>query len=217
MASCHLYHGPGAREGAIRKAASIGTLLAPPFGDDGLTTDDAREVVSLLLSTPMGEGVGTLVLGPMDDAASLKASDVLLKRIEEFDGTRVQPILWAHDLGGVVLTIRSRCLDHWCPTGGALTAEQEADKDRLAAVGWGLVDAAIAGEYHKIVVALRENSGKKARKEGGGEIALLEAVSDCLSTGESTEARRALWERVRRVTRWKNPTMLEIAAALIDG
>ena len=80
MSSCLIFHGPGAKAAAMQKAVSAGRLLAPPFGEDGLKTDDAREVVELLFSTPLGMDIGVIVVGPMDEA-NLKASDVLLKRI----------------------------------------------------------------------------------------------------------------------------------------
>ena len=100
MASCILFHGPGARQAAEAEAAKIGRLVAPPLGDDGLKVDEAREVVELLMTTPVGDKLGVVIVGPMDEAAA-KSCDTLLKTLEEFKGGLIRPILWAHDLSGV--------------------------------------------------------------------------------------------------------------------
>ena len=236
MASGYLFHGPNARQAALDKAAEIGPLMAPPFGDNGLKTEEAREIVNLLLTTPVGEGVGTVVIGPMDDLLP-KASDVLLKRVEEFDGTRVHPILWAHDLGSVSTTIRSRCLERWAP----LLADRDEDEG-LAAAGWRLVEASLTGDYASIPPLVKEYTKKKGKKGKAAEedeeltveeddssassvaptkedkdrgTLLLSAIADCLSEGLEDPAKRQLWEQVRSVARWKNPTPIEIIAALL--
>ena len=110
MTSCILFHGPKARQAVLHEANCIGRLLAPPFGEEGaygLKVDEAREFVALLSTAPLGTAVGVVIAGPMD-VASPKSSDVLLKSIEEFNASVVFPLLWAHDLGGVTGTIRSR-------------------------------------------------------------------------------------------------------------
>ena len=204
MSSCLLFHGPGAKAAAMQKAVSAGRLLAPPFGEDGLKTDDAREVVELLFSTPLGMDIGVIVVGPMDEA-NLKASDVLLKRIEEFRGDLILPILWAHDLGGVTPTIRSRCLEHWSPATAA-----EADEALLQA-GRDLVSASLSGDYWRIA----EMWGSDALK--GKEIELLPVMAGVVSEHLDQEANRLLWERIRKVARWRNPVPMEVFAALVCG
>jgi len=209
VSSCLLYHGPGARQTALNRAAEIGILLAPPFGDDGLKTDEAREAVVCLQSPPV-EGVGVVVIGPMDEALP-KASDVLLKRIEEFDGSRVQPILWAYDLGGVSPTVRSRCLDEWVPSVGT-----SADNEEITSAGWSLVDAALNEDFFRLPELLRPLLTKEDKTKGK-EILLLLAMSDAVSTDLASPERRALWERLRRATCRRNPTLMEVVAALVGG
>lgn len=108
--SCVLFHGPGSEEAGHRAATSHGRIL--PFTGSSLKKDGARDLVSLLSSRTM---VATSVLvGPIDEA-SPATSDVLLKVIEELDPRGVKPFLWAWDLGGVSLTLRSRCILQFCP------------------------------------------------------------------------------------------------------
>ena len=239
MASSFLFHGPNARQAALDKAGELGPLMAPPFGDEGLTVKEAQEVVRTLLCTPVGDGIGTVVLGPMDEehvSKLSKTTDILLKVVEEFDSTRVQPILWAYDLGAVSKTIRSRCLEHWAP----LLLDPDED-EALAAAGWRLVEASLTGDYATIPPLVKECTKKskkgKTEEENLAEeeseddkeptkvkiskedkdrgSVLLGAIADCLSAGLDDPAKRQLWEQIRHVARWKNPTPIEIIAALL--
>lgn len=203
MASCILFHGPGARQAALAEVPSLGVLVAPPYGDEGLKTAEAREVVSSLLSPPTGMEAGVVVVGPMD-LAWPKASDVLLKRLEEFHSDVVTPILWANDLGGVSPTIRSRCLDRWAPS-----VEEDDDDDDVVMAAWELVEAVTLGETYLV--------GKALFKVKGKETALLNAIAAVLSTDMDDPVKRALWDRLRRVALWRNPTQIEVAAALVGG
>ncbi len=200
MASCILFHGPGARQAALGRAADIGRLVAPPFGDDGLKVEAAREVALLLLTAPVGRDVGVVVVGPMDLATS-RASDVLLKRIEELPDGIVQPLLWAHDQGSVSSTIRSRCLDEWAPS-----LEDEEDDDSLVALAWRLIGAVLSGEMEHIPSIYRAH---------GKETEMLGAMAGALSTDLDDPDKRALWDRLREVSQWKNPQLIEIASALV--
>jgi len=122
----------------------------PPIGDEGLKVDDARQVVSLLSTTPVGTQIGTLVVGPMDNA-TVFAADALLKKVEEFNGELVMPILWAFDIGGVRPTIRSRCLSRWAPASG------EDDEDvELMQDGCDLQDAAMSGDLVTVARLLKK-------------------------------------------------------------
>ena len=208
MGSALLFHGPGACAAAKAEASRIGRLVAPPFGADGLRTDDAREIVNLMLSTPVGEELGVIVIGPIDEA-NPKAGDVLLKRLEEFNDIVVQPVLWAHDLGGVAPTIRSRCLERW--VSGA--KESEDEDEFVIQSAWALVDAALARDYGLLQETIKPLTGKKFTGCGRG---LLLGIADALQTDFQDPHRRALWESVRPITRWKNPTMTEIVAALVS-
>lgn len=203
MASCILFHGPGAREAALAEAPQIGVLVAPPFGDEGLKAVEAREVVSALLSPPTGMEAGVLIVGPMDQAWP-KASDVLLKRLEEFNSDVVTPILWAHDLGGVSPTIRSRCLDRWAPS-----LEGIEDDEDVVTAAWALVEAVTMNETYLVAKALFRVKGK--------ETELLNAIAGILAADFDDPVKRDLWSRLRQVARWRNPTQIEVAAAILEG
>jgi len=202
MSSCLLYFGPGARQVAIDEAKKIGYLMAEPFGDDGLKTDEAREVVRAFGSAPVGVTLGTLVVGPMD-LAMPRAADVLLKSIEEFNDTRVQPILWAHDASSVAPTIQSRCLARWVDI-----PDEDVDQNLIDA-GFDLVDAVHSGEFYKIPRIVEKYKKK--------EHELIGSIADALSTDMKKPESRALWETLRPITLLIDPTDVEIIAALVGG
>jgi len=203
MSSCLLYFGPGARQVAIDQAHLIGRLIAEPFGDEGLKTDEARSFVLAMGSIPVGVDIGTLVVGPID-LAMPKASDVILKTIEEFDDTRIQPILWAHDAFGVTPTIRSRCLTRWVD----IPDDGDVDQD-LVDVGFDIVEAIQGDSIYKIPDLVAKF--KKREHE------LIGSIVDVLSTDMQQVESRVLWENLRPVTLLHNPSGIEIIAALIGG
>lgn len=200
--SCLLFHGPGARVEALDEGFRSGRLLDDPFGSEGLKVEDARRVVELLMSTPVGSEKGVVIVGPMD-LANWKASDVLLKSIEEFH-ERVKPILWAHDLGGVSDTIRSRCLERWCP----LNEEAEED-DALVAAGYDIVYASLHRELWRIPEIVKQYKGREEELLGAATNALLEEMSE--------EQSRRLWARIRDVSQYKNPSPNEVVAAFLPS
>lgn len=200
MSSCVLFHGPGAKRAAIDEAARLGRLVSPPIGDDGLKVDDARHIVDLMMSVPVGDLMGVIIIGPMDEA-NPKASDVLLKSIEEFRGDYLQPIMWANDLGGVTMTIRSRCMDRWV---NALGVD---DDETLMAGSFKIVDAVGKRDYMTIVDTARAFEKR--------EVQLLGSLAEVLATTIDNPDHRALWERLRKVSLWKNPFMAEIIVALV--
>ena len=200
MSSCTMFHGPGARRAALEEAARLGRLVAPPIGDDGLKVEDARKVVELMMSVPVGDLIGTIVVGPLDEA-NPKASDVLLKTLEEFKGDFMQPVLWANDLGDVSQTIRSRCLEKFV---AALGVE---DDEKLMEGSYKLVEAAVARDYLTLVDTI-----KKFEKQ---EVQLMWALSEVLSNGLENPEYRQIWERLRKVAKWKNPFMSEVLLALM--
>ena len=201
MSSCLLYFGPGARDVAINEAHKLGKLIADPFGDTGLKTDEAREFVLAMGSLPVGVNLGTLVVGPID-LAMPKASDVILKTIEEFDDSRIQPILWAHDAAGVTPTIRSRCLSRWVDN----PDDGDADQD-LVDAGFDIVDAIHGKNIYRIPTIVSQF--KKREHE------LIGSVADALSTDMKHPESRALWDSLRPITLLHNPTGIEIIAALV--
>lgn len=201
MSSCVLYHGPGAKEAALAEAGRLGRLVAPPFGESGLKVDDARQVVELLAQIPVGEHLGVVVVGPMDEA-NPKAADTLLKSIEESTGQYTQAIMWSNDLGGVSPTIRSRCLDRWAPA--SLGGE---DDETLLAGAYKLIEA-----LEKRDVLLVVDTARQFEKR---EVALLGALSEVLATNLDNAQYRQVWERLRKVATYKNPWMAEILVALL--
>ena len=144
--------------------------------------------------------IGVVVVGPMD-LANLGAADALLKCIEEFHGEVVQPILWAHDLGGVRETIKSRCLNRWAPA----TEEYEEDEE-VEAAALDLVQYALLGELWRIP--------DRAKKQKGHEHDLLRIAASALITDWTPKALR-LWEQLREAARHRNPTMAEVVAAFL--
>ncbi len=200
MTSCLLFHGPGARATALETAHRIGRLMVEPLGDEGLTVGEAREFVSLMM-TPSSTGeIAVLVAGPMDHQTTQKSSDVLLKCIEEFD-LCMQPILWAHDLGACIGTIRSRCLAKWCPSRG-----DEVPDDELDGVANQLVQAALKEQFWKLPGLMDQMKGR--------EVELLRGVVEVLQ-GIDDERSLKLWDRLRLTAGWKNPTKLEVIGALL--
>lgn len=147
--SCSLFHGPGARDAAIAEASRIGREVHPPIGGEGLKVEDAREAVLILSSPAVGDSQGVLLLGPMDQA-NPRASDVLLKSIEEHRGMDVTPVLWAWDLAEVSATIRSRCVPQWAPGAG------EELPDESMEMAWQVCDAVLEGDLHRIIVGVQE-------------------------------------------------------------
>ena len=208
MASCILFHGPGARAAAVAWSISHGRPLSPPLGDEGLTVDEARSVVTMLLSVPVGEGLGTVVVGPLDEAAA-KSCDVLLKSIEEFDSTSVMPILWATDVGGVSDTIQSRCLARW--------ADGDSEDDevlRLAALA--AVDCVLSNDTAGMLEAVGTfERGDKVALKKGREWRFLGLIAEFLAPNIADPHVREVWERVRKASQWRNPTVVEVLAALL--
>lgn len=218
--SCQLFHGPGARKAALARASEIGRLAAPPFGDSGLGVDESREIVEILLSVPVGEDPEAVVIGPIDNAKSLRAMDSLLKSIEEIPSVFMIPILWADDLGGVLPTIRSRCLETWAP--GTFEINPE-----LLALAKQIVENALSGRFYTISNAVAESKKLSVEAPTEDEDAeeetkfrgtdLLWALSDVLASGDLSDPKlRDLWDRLRKVAQWRNPTMIEIVSALVS-
>lgn len=208
--SCLLFYGPGAQEAALEMSERIGRPLANPYGEEGLKVDEAREIVHLMAAPPIGSGIGVIVVGPMDNATA-EAQDALLKTLEEFDASQVQPILWAHDLGVVFATIRSRSHAEWCPFGpGGPEIEYRAEGEMLT-------KAALTRDYPTIISTLND----KERKVGNRDllIAVVGVLADKLreATNEKVvEVLLALWEGIREVLAQRGePSNREALAALL--
>lgn len=204
--SCRIYHGPGARQSALDEAARLGRLLHEPFGDEGLKVDEAREFVSLLQYPPVGEYSGVVIAGPLDHAAP-RSSDVLLKSLEE-PPPYVFPLVWATDLGGVIATIRSRCLPVWCP-------------QRLSEPG----DEEVEGAARELLQATLDDrlwlvprivaKVKSTPKQRGREPELVAEAVEAMTAMLDNPKVLALWERVRELAAWHNPTSIEVMSAFM--
>lgn len=192
-----MLHGPGAESEALREAQRVGRLL-DQYGQKGLKTDEAREVVNLLMSCPIGTKIGVVVVGPLDEAQP-KAMDVLLKIVEEHHEDIVRPILWARDLGGVVPTLVSRCLTRWAHGEEEVEVEDEV-YELLEAVQSGQVQ-----EVPELVSVFEKRVGD-----------LLHQLLEVLSSDHTPENLR-VWEALRPVARWRNPTYLELISALLEA
>ena len=214
LTSCPIFHGPGARQAALDEANRQGRLLCPPFGEEkvmGLTVDEARDFVSLLQSPPIGEQVGVVIAGPMDKA-SPKASDTLLKTIESFN-PYVLPILWATDLGGVRGTIRSRCMGTWCPATGFEPVDEE-----LEDTARDLLNASLRGNYWQVpLLVAKAGPNKKAKLPARYGELLTETIDMMVSMLAADQRVLPLWERVREVARWRNPTPMEVISAFLPA
>ena len=202
--SCSLFHGPGARDAAIAEASRIGREVHPPMGDEGLKVEDAREAVLILSSPAVGDDHGVLLIGPMDQANS-RASDVLLKSIEEHRGMDVVPVLWAWDLAEVSLTIRSRCIPHWSP--GEM-AELPAETLEVA---WQVCDAVLEGDLHRIISGVQE--GKTDLEMLGRCLAHYIAVSAM----EGQREFLCVWDAIRPQLQYTVLSPVGISHALLHA
>lgn len=193
-----LFHGPGAREEAVEAAAREGLPLDDPIGDDGLKTDDVRELVSRLRAPAIGSKRGTLVIGPID-GIPVSAADAMLKTIEEVRDDGTLPILWARDVGGVIPTIVSRCLVKWCPAGADpdLPYIEAAEK---------LVRAALTGKWGTVIETMKEHKGS--------EYEVLAATASVLSTARGDQW-IPLWLSIRDVLCSRHLSKTEAVSALL--
>jgi hypothetical protein len=170
--------------------------LHEPFGDDGLKIADSREIVDLLSASPVGDGPGSVVIGPMD-AANRMAADALLKTLEEFDERVVRPVLWARDEGGVASTIRSRCIRRWCPA-------EEEHEDEVVDLGRAVVTAIQDRDVAVLIETLKERDPEQVIV--GVSLALAERR--CAGMAET-------WRALREVSMVRDPTLTEVLAALL--
>jgi len=198
-----LFHGPGARQAAVDKAAEIGRLLGAPFGEDGLKVKVAREIVDLLECAPVGDDIGVIIIGPMDET-SPEAADALLKTLEEFDARFFRPLLWAHDAGSVIGTIRSRCLEQWCLGDQSATPESVFLSEAEA-----LCKAALQRRMAPLIETLKDNEGS--------EKMLLRAAAEVLLAKDEWpwSARIVLWESLREALNIRKPSPRQTLAAFL--
>jgi hypothetical protein len=181
----------------LKLAETMGRLLRPPLGDEGLKIADSRDLVELLDSTPLGDGLGVVVVGPLC-RASAATTDVLLKTIEEVDLRRVFPIFWAFSDTEVSSTIRSRCLLRWCPG-------VEEVEESLKLKAREILRAHLAGDVAGLIEGVK---GCEPEPFLRGLVWALQEHGVTAKAGE-------LWLSVRRLLRHREPTALELLVALL--
>ena len=208
MATPRLFHGPSARDEAVRAAAEAGRPIADPVGDAGLKVSDSRAVVDLVVGGAIGDAVPTLVVGPMDGATP-EASDALLKTLEDLTEGPVVLSLWADWVGGVVPTIRSRVSEVWCPAvAGTLDPLSPFLQAGASAAGCAMSGA--VGDAIGIVIEHEGTEGELLR-------AAARALTPHIQSEDTDVAEKALivWRRIRLALR--RPTRLSAMRALIGG
>ncbi len=199
-----LFHGPAARDLALKAADAPGFLpVSPPVGDEGLGVAEAREISDVFSRAVIGDAWGSLVIGPLDQATP-EAADALLKLLEELDSAPVQPFLWALDLGGVSTTVRSRTRPLWAPGGSfsPLAYQQGAAKDLVASL--------VAGRPGGVISVLRKAGSDLERED------MLLAALSIWPPGQMLST----WSRLRPLlspARGKGVTLLSAVDALVGG
>jgi hypothetical protein len=189
MGSVILFHGPGAEASAYEAAKKFGLVVK--FGESGevLKKDEARELVSILGQTPIGSREWSIVVGPLDEV-SAAVGDVLLKTLEEYLPGKVRPFLWARDLGGVLPTIRSRCLQEFVPGEDELVSICRPQAEKL-------LSAYISKNWTDIISELKESKGD----EEYVLISLVDVIYSRLGEDPIRGDLFALWNSVRDLMR----------------
>jgi hypothetical protein len=205
--SAILFHGPGA-ESAAHTAAKLHGLVVP-FGASGeaLKKDDARELVALLTQTPVGSRAWAVAVGPLDEISPAVA-DVLLKTLEDFNPAGIRPFLWAWDLGGVIPTIRSRCLQEFVPGEDERIVSSRTQAEKL-------VSAYIQKNWTDLVTELKESKGD----EEFVLLATVEVLQSRLGEEPIKEDLLRLWGSLRNVfmTREAPFTPARVLSAFMVG
>lgn len=196
-----LFHGPEARDAAVRLSEEVGHPLSDPVGDSGLKVDDSRTIVRLAGQPGVGDKPPSLVVGPLD-MATPEASDALLKTLEDLTEAPLRIILWADYLSGVIPTIRSRTRAVWCPPGPTYLAPTAYMND-LAAT---LCEAILAGDEAKIL----ERLGDAEKDWPDLLLALCEPLCGHLDNPKVIET----WVRVRSILDGKGSPLVAANALL---
>lgn len=182
-----LFHGIGSEARALH-VEGIRVLWK-----DSLTTETARKLVLQVLEGGIQRGDETVVLGPVDEASGA-AIDALLKLLEE--GSWIRVLLWAHDVGEVLPTLRSRCEERWCP-GRPLEA--------LSLAEWrheGKWSDADVGPPREVMEGLVEALSKR-RGWGVSEVEVWETLREGLMHRTTSSA---AVDRVRaKIALWEDP------------
>jgi hypothetical protein len=194
----YLFHGPGSRDRSVREASQGFRLLCPPVGDDGLKVDDARLLVELLGTAPVGDRRGSVVLGPLDRATG-DAADALLKTLEDYAEGPTQVFAWAWGLSAVLPTIRSRTLPLWCPNG----PDPLSGYNKKAQ---SLVDALNQNRIGGLLEILSAEPDDLARED-----LLLASLAPLAKAPKALE----IWPRLRKMLTGRGVSKLSAATALL--
>jgi hypothetical protein len=139
------------------------------------------------------------------DEVNPATADVLLKTIEEFDPDGTRPFLWAWDLGGVTLTLRSRCLIQFCPGVDIRT-------EGFASMALAVMKAYKEGDWVTLIEEVKEQEDLNL---------FLRAVVDLLVpvvTGASPDPRQmALWGILRPLFGVGTLTPARVVAAFLQA
>ena len=186
-----LFHGPKARDQAVKISEEIGRPISDPIGDQGLKVDDSRLIVNRALVG--GSGVGdrppTVVLGPLDKATP-EAADALLKTLEDLADAPLRIFLWADFLSDVSPTIRSRTLHQWSP--GAYRISKSLKESCEAVINYARSEELDGRLIESLLDSLEKYDAE----------VFLDALVFCMAQEEQYPLR--LWERVRPIlgARW---------------
>jgi hypothetical protein len=196
-----LYHGPGSRERSLQVADDLGTLVTPPVGGERFGVEDARAIVRLVIYPQAVDKLGIIVVG-LDHAAP-KTQDVLLKILEEHDPSITRILLWASEAENVSSTVRSRCLEEWCPFDGV---GHDLD-DEINSIAASIAACIQKNEMAEALTIVLETHGR--------EVELLDHLAyRCRLNWDSGGSE--WWGKIRPVYNNRNPTNLEVIAALTE-
>lgn len=204
-ASPILFHGPTAQGRASAGAGEWGRVVGV-FGDPtrGLDIETVRSAVEAMSSCPVGDRRGSVVLGPVDVLSQEGVIDLLLKTLEEVSVRIPRSYLWAHDVGSVRPTIRSRCLVEWCP--GVVVVKRSSMEAARSVVASAMSKSTVG-----VVEGFAEM--KDDWKDSGEDF--LRAVAVVCSRG-GDPAHLTLWGKVRSLTLAKDvPPMVEVLAGFL--
>jgi hypothetical protein len=198
-----LFHGPEARDAAVRLSEEVGHPLSDPVGDTGLKVDDSRIIVALARQPGVGDKPPSLVVGPLDQATP-EASDALLKTLEDLTEAPLRLILWADYLTGVIPTIRSRTWAVWCPPSPTYLSPVSYMNDQAEA----LCEALLAGDEAKMIDRVVE-----AEKDWPD---LLQAL--CVHLCGHLEDPHVIeaWVRIRKVLDGKGSPLVAVNALISE-
>jgi hypothetical protein len=168
--------------------------------------DTSREVVALVSSTPVGDQVGVVVIGPVDRdrVKSAEALDALLKTLEDLPPAIVQMVLWAEDIGAVPGTIRSRSDEFWCPPLAGVDPEAP-----FLPLAEALCEASLKRKVATVIETFGENKGM--------EVDLLRAAATVLARRNDwpLQARLLLWDSLRETLTISQPSARLVLAAFL--